>query len=92
MGAYGKLYSNASSISTNRRNQRSVQLQGYSLAGIMQTWWDSACDWNAAMDGYRLLGRACTQGGGWEKWEAAALYMRQQQERLEERQWGSPAC
>ena len=93
VSAYVKLYSNASSIGTNRRNGRSGQLQGYHLTAIMQTWWDSACDWNAAMDGYGLLGRACTQGRRWEKWGAAALDMGEQQERLEERRrGGSPVC
>lgn len=55
VGACVKLCDNASSIGTNRRNQRSVQLQGYDLTGIMQTWQDSACDWSAAMGGYRLF-------------------------------------
>lgn len=55
VGAYVKLYTSASTIGTNRRNRRSVQLQGYNLTGIMQTWQDSVCDWSAAMDGHRLF-------------------------------------
>lgn len=53
VGAYVRLYSNASSVGTNRRNRRSVQLQGYDLAGIMWTWQD----W-AAMDGHGLFGKS----------------------------------
>ncbi|XP_050769877.1 LOW QUALITY PROTEIN: adenosine 5'-monophosphoramidase HINT1-like [Gymnogyps californianus] len=35
-----------------------VQLQGYDLVGITETWWDGSRDWSVAMEGYgQALGR-----------------------------------
>jgi len=30
-------------------------LESYDLIAITETWWDESHDWNAAIDGYRLL-------------------------------------
>ena len=32
-----------------------VQLQGYDLVGITETWRDGSHDWSVAMEGYRLF-------------------------------------
>jgi len=29
--------------------------RGYDIIDIMETWWDSSCDWNIGMGGYRLF-------------------------------------
>ncbi|TRZ26457.1 hypothetical protein HGM15179_000614 [Zosterops borbonicus] len=38
---------------------------GYDLIVIMEMWWDSSCDWNVRMEGYRIFGksRQRRQGG-----------------------------
>jgi len=43
-----------------------AHLQGCDLTGITETWWDSSCDWSAAMEGYRLFrkDRQGRRGGG----------------------------
>lgn len=42
-----------------------VQLQGYDLIAITETWWDSSHDWNMAMDVFVLFrkDRPGRQGG-----------------------------
>jgi len=61
------LYFNAHSVG-NRHDELEicVWLQGYTLIGTTETWWDGSCGWSVATEGYTLfskdgLGR---QGGG----------------------------
>ena len=53
-----------------------VRSQGYHLIATTETWWDSAHDWNAVMEGYVLhrKDRLGKRGGG------VALYVKEQLE------------
>ncbi|XP_050769715.1 macrophage immunometabolism regulator-like [Gymnogyps californianus] len=56
-----------------------MQVQGYDLVGITETWWDSSHDWSVAMEGYSIFrkDRPGRRGGG------VALYVRDQLECME---------
>lgn len=34
-----------------------AQLQGYSLTGVMEMWWDGSHNWSSAQEGYRVFGK-----------------------------------
>ena len=53
--------------------------RGYDIIDIMETWWDSSCDWNIGMGGYKLFrkDRRGRRGGG------IALYANGQLECME---------
>ena len=39
----------------HEESEMRVQLQGYDLVGIMETWWDGSRDRSVAMEGYGLF-------------------------------------
>lgn len=56
-----------------------VRLQGYSLVGVTETWWDVSHDWSVVMEEYRPFRKdRMRKGGG-----GLALYMREQLEYME---------
>ena len=74
-------YANARSMGNKREeSEMRVQLQGYDLVGITETWWDGSRDWSVAMEGYgQALGRT-----GWEDEEGEwPFYVREQLECME---------
>jgi len=52
--------------------EKCPHLHHYDLLGIMETWWDSFCDWSDRMEGYGVFreDRQGRQGGG------VALYVK----------------
>jgi len=52
------LYTNACSMGNKQEEVEAiVLLESYDLIVITETWWDESCDWNVALDGYRLFRR-----------------------------------
>ena len=50
------LYTNAGSMGNKHGElEICVQLQGYGLVGITETWWDGSHAWSVAMERYRLF-------------------------------------
>lgn len=50
------LYTNAHSLENKQEElEVGVKLQDYDLIGIMEMWWDSSHNWNAAMKKHRSL-------------------------------------
>jgi len=74
-------------LEANTRSMRNKQeelemcahLWGSDIIGIMETWWDSSCDWSIGMGGYRLFrkDRQGRRGGG------VTLYVKDQLECME---------
>ena len=49
------LYTNSDSMGNKQEIEATMLLESYDLIAITETWWDESHDWNAAIDGYRLL-------------------------------------
>lgn len=74
------LYTNARSTGNKQEElQACVCLQDCDVIGITETWWDGSHEWNAGIDGYKLLrkDRQERRGGG------VALYINNQLDSME---------
>ncbi|PKU36607.1 adaptin ear-binding coat-associated protein 1 [Limosa lapponica baueri] len=68
------IYANAPSMGNKQEELEPIVRQdSYDVVTITETWWDDSHDWNAAMNGYKLLrrNRQGRRGGG------VALYIRE---------------
>lgn len=55
-----------------------MQLQGYDLNGIMETWQNRSHKWSAAIDGYRLFYAGHRKDRQGRRGKGVALYVREQ--------------